>query len=711
MMDKDSHPPSKTVCKSDSGPAPSQNGSTPTFPSDKIYAEGHDLDQNQVIDGNSESIDHTEEVSEPEPRVEEGSYAQYHGHVHVQHHEFAHVRHEYHEHHREFHGQRHVSPRDPNPQERNYESPREITELDDEANQETRMPDRDTENIVSNGDYPRHSAITTNSFDQVADEIAEDLEVFQQVEEQELHNLAELIPERNQDRLFSEVDPPAQPLPNEEPIDVHSTQSVQDAGEEEHPHEEQPMEEHLEELVQFDASTAGDLDAQNGHHGHEENYQSNSHQHHHGYEEQEYTTQEQAQYDSHEHPMPSEDCGCDEVTVGTLPAGGVAAMEDQLVHDDPVEHGAADAVETAEVAVESAREENPQAECMSHHSDLLSQDDESEATLPGPPPSFGYRGERLSHNVADAMALIWDKFWSEDVREIIRIIKNRFSQIMPYVRRFMAHLAAFWGGITYIRRAIAAFIRLLKRDARVRELLERVGWASATTLRVFLSMCAMIMQASLQFYHLMRDRIIPDTRRVIPILFYKAVMKLLALSYHSPWSLVLGPFSLTFAIDGDKLPDRYYLHDKLGVPQDDVTFASLHDLVTTVRQSVYRSRHPHAQPSPEGEIHDPNNMEEDNLYDGAADAYGTVEFHEHDEPGPQTEPAHENDILDEMHENNEPSEMGSTPVHTQTTDEVPVPPPLGYCGPKYPGSKTRVLQSRHSNGPLSERTNIDDGEM
>lgn len=188
-------------------------------------------------------------------------------------------------------------------------------------------------------------------------------------------------------------------------------------------------------------------------------------------------------------------------------------------------------------------------------------------------PSGRYHSSRFSgKNMNDALISIWDRFWSDDMRKIARIFRNRFKELVPHIRRFLAHVVAFWGGVTYIRRALTAFIRLLQRDSRVRELLQRLGWASSTTLRVFMSLCAMVLQASLQMYFLMRDRIIPQLRRVIPKCYYKTVVMLLRAARHSPWALVLGPFSVTAAIESRKIPDPYLLHNKFGVPQSDTSF-------------------------------------------------------------------------------------------------------------------------------------------
>lgn len=333
--------------------------------------------------------------------------------------------------------------------------------------------------------------------------------------------------------------------------------------------------------------------------------------------------------------------------------------------------------------------EHDQYETREHHQDdAYDQHPEtevqSEETV-GPPPSFAFRTERLSRNVADAMATIWDRFWADDVRQIVQIIKNRFGQLMPYIRRFIAHLVAFWGGITYIRRALAAFIRVLNKDQRVRELLERVGWASASTLRVFLSMCAMIMSATLQFYHLMRDRVIPDTRRVIPIIYYKFIVRLLQTARRSPWSLMFGPFSMTFAIDEEKIPNKYFLHEKLSVPQEDVTFASFHDIVESVRDTVYRTR-----------------------YMGRSEVMSFSEYVPEEEGAEEQSEEGEEEFEEGEEEYETEEDSGtSTPVYTQSTDEAPLPPPSSYIGPKYRRSSRGYGKE---NAPLTEVTNNESGE-
>ncbi|CAN8074276.1 unnamed protein product [Agarophyton chilense] len=299
---------------------------------------------------------------------------------------------------------------------------------------------------------------------------------------------------------------------------------------------------------------------------------------------------------------------------------------------------------------------------------------------------FSYRPRRLSRNVADAMAHIWEKFWKDDVRLIAKIIQKRLSQLSPYFRRFVAHLIAFWGSVTYIRRALAAFIRILNRDERVRELLQRIGWASATTLKIFLSICSMLMSATLQFYHLMRDRVIPDIHRLIPIAYYKLVRSLLRLSDHSPWALMLGPFSVQFGIDNHKLPDAYLLHDKLGINRDDVTFATVNGLAHSIRQTVdmYRTRRGMRTAAEEHHVSHEEEEDDDDDDDESVSEVGSHEY----------------------------AGSESTPVHSHSTDEEPCPAPSMYSGPQYHKSSKRSKDRslRRSLGPLTETTNHDDSD-
>lgn len=521
---------------------------------------------------------------------------------------------------------------------------------------------REEEQTMQNETHRESVATVANSFDQVADEIADDLDVLDQVAEQDVQDLAELIPERNQNRLFSKADPA--PDPSEGGTLPGSDQGRSHAHVHAHAH--------------------GDVDEQS-HHVH-----VHVHAHGHAYDETENEDiEEEAVYSVEDIPAGDENMIQDEN--GFTHEG--ALTNERNVDDE----GNGQHVEQSEELQEFRREEVLETETAKIQSDnhpfsgrtgfitqdtaRLSAPSDRTDSLPGPPPSFNLGDERLSRNMADAVATIWDRFWSDDIRAIARIIRNRFSQLMPYIRRFLAHVVAFWGGITYIRKAIAAFVRLLKRDERVRELLERLGWASATTLKVFLSMCTMIMQAALTFYQLMRDRVIPDTRRVIPILYYKLIVRLAAAARLSPWALVWGPFSLTFAIDGSKLPDRFYLHSLLSVPYDDVSFASMHDIVETVRASVYRSRY-RATPN--------------KFRDAGNSQYHATEMKASAEVGVGLGVGHANDTV-----------SASTPVHTRSTDEVPMPPPDHRSGQKYHGgSKVRCMR-RCSNGPLSERTNVD----
>lgn len=229
-----------------------------------------------------------------------------------------------------------------------------------------------------------------------------------------------------------------------------------------------------------------------------------------------------------------------------------------------------------------------------HHHQHRHQETESEFTL-GASPFVGLTtasGRWVDHrlsgkNVGDAMITVWDRFWSDDMKKILKIVRHRFRELLPHVRRFLAHVVAFWGGVTYIRRALSAFLRILQKDDRVRELLERLGWASSTTLRVFMSLCAMVIQASIQFYFLLRDRVIPQMRRFIPKCYYKVVMQLLRVARHSPWAIALGPFSWTFAVDRKRIPDPYLLHHKFGVPENDNTFALSRGWRNTTASSYY----------------------------------------------------------------------------------------------------------------------------
>lgn len=378
------------------------------------------------------------------------------------------------------------------------------------------------------------SSTTANSFDQVAEELESELHPLEKVAYSESDEKDGVIYERNQNRM----------LANPEPVSGGTTSDVDSHKEELHVESEGTTvsEEHEVEEEVRDITT------------------SSEHDH--------------AEYED-------EDEEFDEPRTYHL-------TEEEQVSDQ-------------EETNEKARSEEvlPDSEEIPDTHKLGEQNEEyrsrsagyQEPTI-GPPPSFSYRSERLSRNISDAMSNIWERFWRDDVQQIIGIIKNRFSQLAPYVRRFFAHLVAFWGSITYIRRAIAAFVRILNKDERVRELLHRIGWASATTLKIFLSLCSMFMSASLQFYHLMRNKIIPDIRRVIPIVYYKVITGLAAAAQSSPWPLVLGPFSLTFAIETSKLPNAYILHDKLSVDREDVTFTSVQDLALSIRQKVdmYRTR-------------------------------------------------------------------------------------------------------------------------
>lgn len=536
---------------------------------------------------------------------------------------------------------------------------------DEEAHQE----EYEETEVASEQD--RRSASSANSFDQVAEQIAEDLQVFEQgLENAEIRPHGEPIPERNKDRIFSEAADEEdthtdyQPVPPKEVIRRNGFLSrntgflsTENEQEEEHANQAQ------EQKPEYQESEYQ-----------EEDYQEEEHQ-----EEEHEEVQHEEEYDEEEQVREVEE----EIHEYAQAAGG----------NTPRQMG----------------------------------DNDSEPTMPGPPPSFTFRSERLSRNMAEAMANIWDRFWTEDVRQIRMIVKNRFSQLTPYIRRFIQHVVAFWGGITYIRRALTAFVRILKRDERVRELAERIGWASATSLRIFLSMCAMLMQATLQFYHLMRDRIIPDARRVIPILYYKVIVRLLFAAKKSPWSTFLGPFGLTFSIDHTKIPDPYLMHEKLSIPQHDVTFANMNDLVQTMRDTMYRSRYPttengQAETEVEGgeeytQHYEQTEEVEQNYQPSEAQQYETTQGYEQNEDIQQQdyyqtydENKMEEEEAEEEYEDDEIAST-STPVHTQTTDEMPRPPPTNYEGPQYhrggssKESNSDKKQRRESFGPLTEMTN------
>lgn len=619
-----------TVCEPDSLPEPSS--APESFASHTLddnmtkhhYEDSahHKAQHYDPVEKNSETIDETEVVSESDPPIDDGSYAQYHGHAHQSDDDNEHVHHE-HAHHEDFDTRQKTEYQTETEGRREFDS----NIITDPNDGNTSRPPSTLMRAVN-----RESTTTANSFDQVADEIDEDMEVFRPVEEHDLPNLPEPIPERHQDRLFSEVDPAPEAEEEFAPAEtvIDEEDEIDEIGSPE-------VRERIERIEQ------------NIHEEHHERHEHHEHHEHHDHHEHHEYHKHYEQHDEHE----------DET-------GAVKDDEGQADRGVPESSGG----------------------------DTL-------PTLLGPPPSFTIRGERLSRNVADAMANIWDRFWAEDVRAIAKIIRNRFSQLMPYIRRFLAHVVAFWGGITYIRRAIAAFVRLLKRDERVRELLERVGWASATTLKVFLSMCSMLFQAMLQFYYLMRDKVIPDAKRVIPILYYKSIMSLLTLAKKSPWSLVFGPFSLTFAIDSEKVPDRYMLHDKLSIEREDVTFASMQDLMQTVRESVYRSRYPSRSQSGQEPGNGPGAGEE--VYESREAPGSAVEYDPHAKPASRhhEESGEESESVlgDETEE--------STRVYTQTTDETPMPPPSDYSGLRHvPLSKEsgRNKENRRSR-PLSEKTN------
>lgn len=445
-----------------------------------------------------------------------------------------------------------------------------------------------------------------NSFDQVAEEIVDNLQAFEPVDESDEHDLAERIPERNHDRLFSDsqtarssrvysgVPDSEQSEQFDEPETVEYSESDRHAAPP-HPARSQrsgpgfshntfltpeahtftgQTEKVIKQLqeeegltfadgsVQYEAVEETEFGGATQRTQSESDIEYEEIIHHEAETEYEEVVPEDTEYRESEFE-PSEPVVA-QASIPNHPAKPATEQEEDMRHTQP----------------------------RSHAPSSINQ-----------PTTWSFRSERMSRNVADAMAVVWDKFWAEDVKDICGIIKARFSQLIPYVRKFFAHVMAFWGGITYIRRALAAFIRILKRDQRVRELAARIGWASATTFRVFLSICTMLVQASVQMYHLMRDKIIPDIRRIIPICYYKATMRLLHVAQYSPWVFLFGPFSFTFAIDSEKIPDRFLLHDKLSIPQDEVTFASgdMQSFVQSIRESVGGKSSSHGHDSaPEG---------------------------------------------------------------------------------------------------------------
>lgn len=484
----------------------------------------------------------------------------------------------------------------------------------------------------------RRSVLTdSNSFDQMAEELEKELHPFESGDQPKENVHGAIIHERHQGRIFGEGERYSVELPSES-TGTHQHAASQHASS----HQEEEEEEEITEIS----------DDESSHHDHDaddtEAVEFDEPRTYHLGEEE----QSEPQHAENEEEV---DDG-NEVLEGEVRSDH---SDNEFHSDNELQSG----------NIDEARQNQ------------LSQHSNSDGVSLGPPPSLAYRTERLSRNVADAMSNIWERFWKDDVRLIAKIIHNRVSQLAPYLRRFIAHVVAFWGSVAYIRRALAAFIRILNRDERVRELMQRIGWASATTVKVFLSICGMMLSATLQIYHLMRDKVIPDLRRVVPIVYYKFVTGLFNVSEHSPWSLLLGPFSFEFAIDSKKLPEVYFLHDKLGVDRDDVTFATVNDLADSIRHTVantvemYRTRRG-VQPS-------------------------SMEYDADHEQGSESEVESEEYIASE-----------STPVHTQSTEEDPFPAPTMYSGPQYHAiSKQSKRQSnRRSFEPLAEKTNHGDRE-
>lgn len=491
-----------------------------------------------------------------------------------------------------------------------------------------------TEQEPASEEIRRSVLSDSNSFDQVAEELEKELHPFESIDQPKQDAHGAIIHERHQDRIFGESERYSVELPPE------STQHHQRAAAQQtNARQEEREEEEITEISDHESS----------HHDHD--HDADDTEAVEFDEPRTYHIGEEQSETHHEEEVLDDEMLDDEVL-------------DEEIHGDQ-----------SDTEIRSRTVDDTGQKYRSQHSNT-----DGVSTI-GPPPSLAYKTERLSRNVADAMSNIWERFWKDDVRLIAKIIHNRVSQLAPYLRRFIAHVVAFWGNVTYIRRALAAFIRILNRDERVRELMQRIGWASATTVKVFLSICGMLLSATLQIYHLMRDKVIPDLRRVVPIVYYKFVMGLTTVSQHSPWSILFGPFSFEFAIDSKKLPEVYFLHDKLGVDRDDVTFATVNDLADSIRHTVantvemYRTRRG-VQPS-------------------------SMEYEADHEQGSESEVESEEYIASE-----------STPVHTQSTEEDPFPAPTMYSGPQYHAvSKQSKRQShRRSFGPLAEKTNQDDRE-
>lgn len=483
-------------------------------------------------------------------------------------------------------------------------------------NDEEAVTEVDDEGYDQDGEYatnPRTSiaASEANSFDQVGREIENELKIFRQANKTEARDLSSRIPERNGDRLLSEEASVFMGGP-----DLVDDEDTEVAGE-----SIASSDRYGESKIMNEVSESGDEVNDNE----DEVKDSGAEVYENSTEmygsEDEVQENEQSVYSGEEESVKNEELQAEETEGDNETEGEKEAEEDSITPRE-------------QQGGENESENDPFAD------------------LPAPP-SFIFRTERSSKNFADAITSIWDKFWSEDMRQIVHIIKSRFSQLLPYIRKFFAHLVAFWGGINYIRRALAAFVRILKRDERVKELMERIGWASKTTVKLFLSICTMIMQAALQVYYLFRDRIIPDARRVIPILYYKAITQLIQVAQHSPWALVFGPFSLTFAIDAEQLPDRFYLHNKLYVPQDDITFGhtEVRSFVQSIAETIQRKR---------------------------------------------------SRIVAK-------TSSRSTAVYTQTTDEAAIPPPSQYTESTQASSalgySNRKSGSRNFGQPLTEVTN------
>lgn len=168
-------------------------------------------------------------------------------------------------------------------------------------------------------------------------------------------------------------------------------------------------------------------------------------------------------------------------------------------------------------------------------------------------------------NIADALALAGNRFLSDDMSSIAGILRRRFADILPVLRRLLAHTSLVIKNVAHLRRAVAAFARVLHSDRKIQDLAKRLGWVSADTLRVALSFVKWAMENAVRAWVLLRDTVIPGMRVALPEAYAKIVYAGLGVAAKSPWAMVLGPISLTLALSAGRMPDPLWLHRKLGV--------------------------------------------------------------------------------------------------------------------------------------------------